>query len=225
MPIPSNYGADYSRFFTPVPGEQAWIPFPHPANDGQKVANARARAERAGVQIGSGYLDPKSGVLKNPNADHWYSDPRILGPAAVAAAGGIGALGAFGGGASGTTMIPGTGIPTVAGTGAGVTAPTTAGTIAGTTAAGTTAIKSLRDTITSPEGIANLAALIPALVATSRGGGSGSGSTDELRRIQGITETQMRRADPLHQVAVQLAFDRAPMSARRGVALQNVPLP
>lgn len=255
MPTPSNYGTDYSRFYR---DDGQPVPFPNPINDAQRQANARARAERAGQPIGSGYLNPK-GTLEDPNDEPWYLDPRIVGPLAVGASAGVGALGAAGGGggasvipgtgiptvsgtgvgvtapaslsmpaAGASGVIPGTGIPTVGGTGVGVTTPTAAGTIAGTTAAGTSAIDKLRRSLTSAQGAASLASLLPALIATARSGGNGSGGgagSDELARIQAITEARMRRADPLHQVAVQLAFNRAPISARNGISLQNVPLP
>lgn len=143
--------------------------------------------------------------------------------------GGAAASGAAGSAGGATTMIPGTGIPTVAGTGAGVTAPITAGAAAGktlaTTAAGTSAIDKLRQSLTSANGIASLASLIPMLAAAGGGGGSKNAGSDELARIQAITEARMRRADPLHQVAVQLAYNRAPISARNGISLQNVTLP
>ena len=75
--------------------------------------------------------------------------------------------------------------------------------------------------LASPQGAASLAALIAGL----RGQGSGQESSEEMRRIQAITEAQMRRADPLHQVAVNLAFGRMPTNYRQGVNLQNIPLP
>ncbi len=220
MPTPSNHGTDYSRFYR---DDGQPVPFPNPINVAQRQANARARAERAGQPIGSGYLNPK-GTLEDPNDEPWYLDPRIVGPLAVGASAGVGALGAAGGGGT-SSVIPGTGIPT-AGGGVGVTAPT-AGTIAGTTGAGTSALEKLRSSLTSANGVASLASLIPALMAaTGGGGGNGSGAgSDELARIQAITEARMRRADPLHQVAVQLAFNRAPISARNGISLSNVPLP
>ena len=62
-------------------------------------------------------------------------------------------------------------------------------------------------------------------VARAAFGGGNSGSTDELRRIQAITEARMRRADPLHEVATQLAYQRAPIAAKSGIALPRVPLP
>lgn len=231
MPTPSNYGTNYSvwlgqdglaRAKSRTPSYDD--PFPNPMNDGQRVENARARAAAAGEAIGSGRINPQSGVLEDPNDEPWYLDPRIIGPLAVGAAGGVGAL-ASGPAAAG--VIPGTGIPTVAGAGGTAALPTapavTAGTIAGTTAAGTSAIDKIRNSLTSANGIASLASLIPALVSATSGGGN-TGNAD-LSRLNAITEARMRRADPLHQVAVQLAYGRAPIRARNGISLQNVPLP
>lgn len=235
MPIPSKFGADYSRYFVPVPGEQ--VPFPNPANDGQKIINARARAERAGDPIGSGQLrmdgtlvDPDRGFMRFIGEHPYVGAAIALGPAAPFAFGG-------GGGSAGGTssIIPGTGIPTVAGTGAGVTAPTAVAAGAGAAGAGAagagaaSATKSIVDRIkaslTDPSAYASLAPLIAGLA--TRGGGSGAAGAgmDELRRIQAITEARMRRVDPLHQVATQLAFQRAPIRARQGIDLTNVTLP
>jgi hypothetical protein len=57
------------------------------------------------------------------------------------------------------------------------------------------------------------------------GNGGGQDDAEELRRIQAITEAQMRRADPLHQVAVNLAFGRMPTNYRQGVTMNPVRLP
>jgi hypothetical protein len=229
------YGDDYARFFS-VNG-QPDDPFPNPTTDAQRQMNARARARKAGVEIGSGYLNPQSGVLEDPDEQHWYSNPAVIGPLAIAGltAGAAlpGMLGsAAAGGASGATTMAAPGIPAVAGTGAGVTAPlggVAAGTAAGgagAAAAGGSALDRLRSSLTSPNGIAQLASLIPMLTMATSGGGGGNGQdSGELDRIRAITEARMRRADPLHQVAVQLAYGRAPVSARQGVALNNVRLP
>jgi hypothetical protein len=183
-------------------------------------------ANRQRLGIPDNYtLDPRTNgqTLYDPNQNQ-LRDALLTGGAL---AGGGAALGAALGPASATSSVsPGTGIPT-AGGGVGVTAPTTAGTIAGTTAAGTSALDRMRQSLTSASGIASLASLVPALMATAKSGGSGgSGAgSDDLARLNAITEARMRRADPLHQVAVQLAFQRAPISARNGIALPNVPLP
>ena len=160
-------------------------------------------------------------TLYDPNQNQ-FRDMAIAGGAMAAGGYGLGAaLGGGGAAASGGTagVIPGTGIPTVAGTGVGATAPIA------TTVAGTSALEKLRSSLTSSQGVGALASLLPALMAANGGGGNSGGGSGELARIQAITEARMRRADPLHQVAVQLAYNRAPVSARSGVSLQNVPLP
>jgi hypothetical protein len=62
-------------------------------------------------------------------------------------------------------------------------------------------------------------------VITSLAGGSGSDSalTDQQRRIMAITEARMRRADPLHQMVVNLAASRMPTNMQ--LPVPNVPLP
>jgi hypothetical protein len=93
--MPSQFGTDYSRFMNPVPGEESWIPFANPLNDGQRVQNARARASRAGTDIGSGYLNPKSGELQDPDRGFGravLSHPEIMIPLVIGSGFGIGAL-------------------------------------------------------------------------------------------------------------------------------------
>lgn len=61
---------------------------------GFRAENARMAAQRAGVTIPSGQIQA-DGRVTDPNADHWYSDPRVIGPAAVGAfTGGAALLGA-----------------------------------------------------------------------------------------------------------------------------------
>lgn len=233
----SQYGADYSRWMN-MPASPL-DPFPTPMTEAQRVENARARARRAGVDIGSGYLHPQSGELQDPDRGFMRvigNHPElgmllaIGGPlAAQAALGGLGAASASGGASS---IIPGTGIPTVAGAGGAAAlpvAPTAAGlgTAAATGGAGATAsvIDKIRKSLTDPSAYAALAPLIASLAMGSGGGPASGGGNDELRRIQGITEARMRRVDPLHQVATQLAFQRAPITARNGIDLTNVRLP
>jgi len=59
------------------------------------------------------------------------------------------------------------------------------------------------------------------------GGGNGGNAQgmDEMNRIARITEARMRRADPLHEAAVQLAFAGLPNYGREGITLPKVPLP
>lgn len=76
----------------------------------------------------------------------------------------------------------------------------------------------------SGKGLASLAPIVAALAA--RGGNGASGiDTSALARQQQITETQMRRADPLHQAVTQLAYSRLPVSARQGTTFNVLPLP
>lgn len=186
------------------------------------------------------------------NYTDWYEDPAFWGPVAVAAAGGIaGATGGAPGGAppttgtapaafpAGTTAANGLSIIPPAATGAGTAAipsgaavggaaapAATTGTAAGITNAtriGTGVVAGLRGALRDPATYAALAPLLTSLFAGR--GNSGSGATDEMRRMQAITEAQMRRADPLHQVAVQMAYGRAPTRYRQGTALSNVQLP
>ena len=82
----------------------------------------------------------------------------------------------------------------------------------------------MRQALTGGEGLTALASLIP-LLAARGGGSSDAGVTDEMRRMQGITEARMRRTDPLHEVATQLAYGRAPVASRAGIDLPRVPLP
>lgn len=75
--------------------------------------------------------------------------------------------------------------------------------------------------LASPQGAASLMAVIAGL----KGSGGGGEATEEMRRLQRINEARMRRADPLHEVAVNLAFGRLPTNYRQGVNLPRVPLP
>lgn len=81
-------------------------PFPQPTSKYQAAENARWVASQHDVEIPGGQIH-EDGTITDPNADHWYSDPRVLGPAIVGgltlgagafAGGGAGAAGAAGGG-------------------------------------------------------------------------------------------------------------------------------
>jgi hypothetical protein len=102
----SNFGADYSNWLNaPMDPND---PFQNPISDGQRVENARARASRAGTPIGSGYLNPESGELQDPDRGFGraiLSKPQIMVPLVLGS--GILAGGAFGGGFGG--MLPGGG--------------------------------------------------------------------------------------------------------------------
>lgn len=197
--------------------ERLGIPTDHnldPATGGQTLRNNHSiegPLGRAGIAAGAALV---GGV----------GIPALLGAGAAPASGALtntAGIGSITGPAAIASQGASAGIP-LGGLGA---AGAAAGAV-GNAANGAGVVDKIRNALTSGEGIASLAALIPALVAAGRGGGgNNAGTTDELRRMQGITEAQMRRADPLHQVAVQLAYGRAPISARNGVSLQNIQLP
>lgn len=91
--------------------------------------------------------------------------------------------------------------------------------LAGT--AGSGLASAAKEFLTDPSNLAGLGTVIAGLAS----GRSGGEDAEQLQRIQQITEAQMRRADPLHQVAVNLAFGRMPTNYRKGVALNPVALP
>jgi hypothetical protein len=87
--------------------------------------------------------------------------------------------------------------------------------------AGSGLASAAKEFFTDPSNLAGLGTVIAGL-ASGRGNQQ---DTEQLERIQQITEAQMRRADPLHQAAVQLAFGRMPTNYRQGIDLKNIPLP
>ncbi|MEY2873003.1 MAG: hypothetical protein RLZZ373_374 [Pseudomonadota bacterium] len=197
-----------------------------------------ANRQRLGIP-NNYYPDPKTQgqTLYDPNQNQ-LRDAAITGGALAAGGYGLGALlegptqaatsasQATGGLLPNTTPVPYSAVSLMPPTTplGGVAAAPAATTAAG--AAGGSALDRLRSSLTSPNGVAQLAALIPMLSMATSGGGGGNGQdAGELDRIRAITEARMRRADPLHQVAVQLAYGRAPLSARQGIALNNVQLP
>lgn len=242
----SQFGTNYSRFFTPVPGEEAWIPFPRPANEGQKVANARARAARAGVDIGSGYLNPKTGELQDPDRGFGravLSRPEIMLPLVIGSGFGVGALtgpaaaSASAPSATASGVLPSSSIPTslamnaVPGSastiGGGATgAMSGLGSVLPEAGGGATAASSLLDKLLSPDSLATAGTIAASLMS----GGDGTNaqtraSEEQARKIQAITEARMRRVDPLHEAVTQLAFGRLPVSSRQGINLTRVALP
>lgn len=143
-----------------------------------------------------------------------------LAPLFAGAAGGGGATGAT------TSMIPGTGIPVVAGVGPAVTAPPSVAAGLGTVAARTavpTATQSIGQRIanamTSREGIASLATILPMLMARGGGGtrsalGNAADTSSQLNELIGMQTERARRTDPLHQMVTRLAEARMPTSSR-----------
>lgn len=207
--------------------------------------NARYYAEQKYGRDRIGGAQDRSGNFYDPNADHWYSDPRVLGPIAVAAAGGLAGAGllpgapsaaAAGGGASsfpasglnadGTLaaslthpagMVPGgTAAGVAAGTGGlGSIAPIASGAAGSAAANAATSGGSILSKLMSPSGIASLAGLIPALM----GGGSGGNVSQAQEALLNEALKRSQRVDPLHQAVTQLAFSRLPDSARQGISL------
>lgn len=74
----------------------------------------------------------------------------------------------------------------------------------------------------------DLAALgIPAAAMAfgGNGGGGNSALSPEISRLLAQAEARTRRADPLHQAAVQMAFGALPTYGRAGINLPKVDLP
>jgi len=238
----SQFGTNYSRFFTPVPGEEAWIPFPRPMNEGQQVANARARAHRAGVDIGSGYLNPRSGELQDPDRGFGravLSHPEIMVPLVIGGGLGIGALA----GPATSSSLPALGNVNA------ITDSLAAGHAAGgaTAAAGLGNVNAITDRLggimpdvadnasdgasllkklLSPDSLATAGTIAASLMSGGDGTNADTRASEEqARKIQAITEARMRRVDPLHEAVTQLAFGRLPVSSRNGINLPRVALP
>ena len=181
-----------------------------------------------------------SGNLNNPHG--FTTELKQWGPVA-AAAGGIAApfvipaLAGLGGGSAAPLATSGMGagevslasaplgamgVPTATAASAPLGAAGVAGAAGGAAAAegAGRGISGFLKDLATPENAAALTALIAGL----KNGGS-SEQTEEQKRINAITEARMRRSDPLHQVASNLAFGRLPVNYRQGVEMKNVPLP
>lgn len=128
-----------------------------------------------------------------------------------------------GGGGGGSVPPPGGG-RTPPPTPPGGTAPTPTPAGGGTPVPAAAGAGSFLDWLQDPGNIAGLGALIAALTG-GRGDSANPQDTEELRRIQAITEQRMRRVDPLHQAVSALAFSRMPTSSRQGITFTNSPLP
>lgn len=153
----------------------------------------------------------------------------LAGPA-IASALGSGAPAAAAPAGGGTSMVA-PGIPAVAGTGGGLTAPATAalGGVAPTAAAagGGGALKKVADILGNPATQVALAATLPLALGMGPGGGGNNNAAipAELQRYLGLSEARIRRADPLHQAAVQMAWEGLPTYGRQGITPTKVPLP
>lgn len=72
--------------------------------------------------------------------------------------------------------------------------------------------------LASPQGIASLASIVPALM--SRGGGGGGGldsllqQQPQINQLLGMSAERAQRTDPLHQAVTSLALSRMPVSSR-----------
>lgn len=208
---------------------------------GFRVQNARAAARAAGVVIGPGEVDSKTGEFQDPDRGlgrallarpelmiplvlgGGYAVGSLLGPAAAGAAAFDAAPAVHSAaGAANLASISGTGLP--AGTAAlgGVTPAATAG---GAEAARSLTSR-LRDDLLSPEGLVTAGSIAASLAGRGDGMNDQTRATEEqARRLQAITEARMRRVDPLHEAITQLAFSRLPVSSRNGINLTRVALP
>lgn len=205
---------------------------------GFRQQNARAYAEQ---KLGRGNV-PSGGIrdtgeFYDPNADHWYSDPRVLGPIVVGAAGGLGA--ALGGPPSmvGTVVgesnmvggmsapaaalpatfgtpsqIAGISVPTATQGGVGLGGVTAAGAGAGAAGAGA----KFKDFFTNPKNIAGLAATGVAMGGAAGGGGAKSPMDDAtVQQLMQMALKRQQRTDPLHDSVTQLAMAMMPTGYQR----------
>ncbi len=210
---------------------------PQLSDQQRQQAQAWVRQHLGG--IGSLQIDP-NGNLNNPHG--FKQELEQWGPVAAAGAGiaapfAIPALfGAGGGGASGAAAAAGPGglyeaAPaalasqgTSAGLGTMATGAGATGSALGTAATGGGVAGGLKEFFTDPTNLAGIASVVGGL-ASRNNNGQQEQDMDELRRISRIAEAQMRRTDPLHQVATNLAFGRMPTNYRQGVQLKDVQLP
>jgi hypothetical protein len=188
----------------------------------------RAAAQQDGIVIPAGYaFDGQQ--FNDANADHWYSDPRIIGPAAVGALTfGAGAFGGAAGGGAGAAggALPSASIPgmhaavpgSIAGQGGvGLGGMTAAGAGGGGIKGAVSGLgNQMLDNLTTPKGIASLASLVPALMSRGGGGGGGDlmGQNPQLQNLMNMSAERAQRTDPLHQAVTSLAMSRMPVSSR-----------
>ena len=158
------------------------------------------------------------------------------GPAlANAFGGGSGAASAAGGGTLPASSVPvsaamhGPAAIASQGVSAGLPATAPLGGVAANAAtqAGSGGIlKKIADLAGNPATQIAMAAGLPLLTGMGPGGGSGTPEIpDELKRYLGLSEARIRRVDPLHQAATQMAFQGLPTYGRQGITLNKVDLP
>lgn len=133
-------------------------------------------------------------------------------PATIASQGASAGLGLGAGAAGAAGSAGGGGLGTVA------TVPTAA-------AAGGSMADRLKQLFTSPEGIGAAASIAAALATGNSSSDQQKNLEEQAARNAAITEARMRRVDPLHEAAVQLAFSRLPVNSRQGINLTRIPLP
>lgn len=207
------------------------------ANEYQRGQVARQFAAAHGIQVPSGAVDAQ-GRFYDPNADHWYSDPRILGPAAVGAATGIGLLtmapAAAGAAGAGGLLPSAQAVPTSVAMNAvpasiasqaasagiplgGLTASAGgAGAAAGGAAAaegGRSLGRQILDHVLTPQGLATLAGTIGGIAT-----GGGGGNIEDDPNAKALIEMALRRqqrTDPLHESVVNLANAMLPTAYQR----------
>jgi hypothetical protein len=208
----------------------------------QQRQQATAWVRQRMGSIGGLEIDPAG----NLNNRHGFAEElKQWGPVAAAGAGiaapfVLPALGIGGGGSAAAAgpggLIPNSGGALTAGLSGAAPSVASQGVSAGPAALGTARVVDsanaasraagagggLKEFFTDPSNLAGLGAVVGGLF---NGNGGGQDDAEELRRIQAITEAQMRRADPLHQAAVQLAFGRMPTNYRQGVTMNPVRLP
>lgn len=212
-------------------------PFPTPTNFAQRVENARWAAKQYGdITIPSGQITANGDVV-DPNRTHWYTDPRIMGPIAVAAATGIGLLAGPAAGA-GSAAADGalvntagvgspaftaatTSVPQVASQGisAGVASGAGAGAAATGAAAGGKSLTDVLKNLTDPQNALKVAGLIPAF-SNLAGGGGNSPFNEDSALMKGALEDmaaarkRYQQAQPLYDTAINMAYGRMPTQYR-----------
>lgn len=213
--IPDQWGYDPAKglFFTI--GYQGARQYQSTGPDGS--VQAPKPAGGGGLVHGAMEWDTKEGKWKSPidigKVASW-------GVGAGLGAGVADAAGLFGGGAA-----AGAGSGSVAGDVAGVNAKLAGAGVGGwapEVAGGAGLGADLLKKLTSGQGVAGLASLIPMLMAANSGGGAGSGTgtgdfaqMPQLNSLLDMSVNRAQRTDPLHQAVTQLAMSRLPTNVQR----------
>jgi hypothetical protein len=188
-----------------------------PHTPGFQAEHLRAAARMDGIEIPSGYkFDRGSGSFIDANADHWYSDPRVLGPAAVAAGGAAGAL--FGAPAGAAPGIPALG--NVNANAAHAAAAASGGAASGGV---TAALKNL-----VPNSARDIVGLAGAAVPLIAGAGNANPFSDdeeqalldEIRRGMALQRQRVEQTQPVFEDLVRRTQASAPNATYGGPAYQ-----